>query len=154
MVQFSRILCPTDFSEASLEAFPYAMELARLFKAEILFIYVVPVLPPPPADFGFESEVVEFVSALRKDAEERLDKVVSAHVPPDIKFRVVVAQGHGAEEILRAADENQIELITIATHGLTGWRHLIFGSVAEKVVRLAKVPVLTVRCHDKSLGQR
>ena len=64
MIQFGRILCPTDFSEASLEAFPYAMELARLFKAEILFIYVVPVLPPAPADFGFESEVVEFVSAL------------------------------------------------------------------------------------------
>ena len=93
MVQFSRMLCPTDFSEASLEAFPYAIELARLFKAEILFIYVVPVLPPAPADFGFESEVVEFVSALRKDAEERLNKLVSAHVPPDIKFRVVVAQG-------------------------------------------------------------
>src|SRR5881296_162140 len=109
MVQFSRILCPTDFSEASLEAFPYAIELARLFKAEILFfINVVPVLPPAPADFGFESEVVEFVSALRKDADERLNKLVSAHVPPDIKFRVVVAQGHGAEEILRGADENQI----------------------------------------------
>jgi len=154
MIRFSRILCPTDFSEASLEAFPHAIELARLFKSEILFIYVLPVLPPAPADFGFESEVVEFVSALRKDAEERLNDLVSAHVPPDVKSRVVLAQGHAAEEILRAADENQIDLITIATHGLTGWRHLVFGSVAEKVVRLAKVPVLTVRCHDKNLGQR
>jgi nucleotide-binding universal stress UspA family protein len=154
MIHFSRILCPTDFSEASLEAFPYAIELARVFKAEILFIYVVPVLPPPPADFGFENEFIEFDSALRRDAEGRMNKLVSAQVPADIKFRLVLAQGDAAEEILRAADENHIELITIATHGVTGWRHLIFGSVAEKVVRLAKIPVLTVGCHDRSLGQR
>ena len=150
MIKINRILCPTDFSDASTAAFSYAIELARLFDAEVCFIHVVPVLPPPPADFSFESELLVFASALTKDAEQRLHKFLAERIPKKLKYRGLVVQGHAAEEILASVEGEGIDLITIATHGLTGWRHLIFGSVAEKIVRLASVPVLTVRCPDSN----
>ncbi|HUV14514.1 MAG TPA: universal stress protein, partial [Acidobacteriota bacterium] len=63
-----------------------------------------------------------------------------------VKSRTMVSYGDPAKEIVRIAEEESVDLIVIATHGLTGWQHLVFGSVAEKVVRTAKCPVLTVRC--------
>ena len=140
MTQFKRILCPTDFSDASLKAFPYAIELARLFRAEIFFIYVVPIITPSSPEFDF----VSLAATLSEDAAQQLDTLLNKQIPKDIRTRRIVAQGHAAEEILRAADKHGIDLITMATHGLTGWSHMIFGSVAEKVVRMAKVPVMTV----------
>jgi nucleotide-binding universal stress UspA family protein len=146
MIGFKRILFPTDLSEESLKALPYAIELARAFDGEMFFIYVLPALPyPPDADFGSGgAEIIELKSTLRSDAEQSLDRFLKGRVPEYIKARRFVSQGHAAEEILRAADEHKVDLITIATHGLTGWRHVAFGSVAEKVVRMAKIPVLTV----------
>lgn len=147
MPRFKRILCPTDFSEISLEVIPYAVELARLFDAEVFFIHVVHLLPRPPEDFDYQA----FVSAMRANAEDRMSKSLGARLPRGIKHTSILVEGHPAEQILRAVDEYQIDLVTIATHGLTGWRHLIFGSVAEKVVRLSRVPVLTIRgdsCGD------
>src|SRR4029453_5017068 len=146
MIGFKRILFPTDLSEESLKALPYAIELARAFDGEIFFIYVLPALPyPPEADFGLgAAEMFELESMLRSDAEQSLDRFLKGRVPEDIKARRLVGQGHAAEEILRAADKHKVDLITIATHGLTGWRHLAFGSIAERVVRTAKIPVLTV----------
>ena len=144
MIGFKRILCATDLSEESFKAFPYAFDLARVFDAEIYFINVVNINAAPTAELGFETTFVEFASAVRKDAIRQLDRVLSSRVPKDVKFRQIVVQGSAAEQILHAADEHKIDLIVIATHGLTGWRHMVFGSVAEKVVRQSKVPVLTV----------
>lgn len=144
MIGFKRILCPTDLSEESFKAFPYAFDLARVFDAEIYFINAVAINPPPAVEFGFETTFVEFESAVREDASRRLDEILRSRVPKDLKFRRILVQGPAAEEILRAVDDYEIDLIVIATHGLTGWRHMVFGSVAEKVVRQSKVPVLTV----------
>lgn len=156
MIQFKRILCPTDFSDASLKAFPYAIELARLFKAEAFFIYVVPIVTTSALEFDF----VSLAATLSDDAGQQMDTLLNKLIPKDIRTKRIVAQGNAAEEILRAADENGIDLITMATHGLTGWSHMIFGSVAEKVVRMAKVPVMTVggkvsasKPEEKSLEQ-
>jgi nucleotide-binding universal stress UspA family protein len=145
MIGFKRILFPTDLSEESLKPLPYAIELARAFDGEILFMYVLPVLPVPEADSGFEAaEMLELESKLRRDAERSLVRFLRGRLPGDIKTRKLIGEGHAAEEILRAVDEHKIDLVTIATHGLTGWRHLAFGSIAEKVVRMAKIPVLNV----------
>ena len=143
MIRFERILFPTDFSEASLKALPYAAELARLFEAELLFIHVVQPLPPIPGDYGFETEVIEYAAAMHATAERQLDRLIETRAG-DLRTSKILVQGEPAETILRAVDEYGVDLITLATHGTTGWRHLLFGSVAEKVVRLAKVPVLTV----------
>lgn len=143
MIGFKRILCPTDYSEASTKAFPYAFDLARRFNAEIYFVHVIDSYPLSP-DFAFETKSIGFASDLVEDAERNLDQFLSKRVPAGLKFHKIVGLGQAAEEILRAAEENKIQLIIIATHGRTGWRHMVFGSVAEKVVRRANVPVLTV----------
>ena len=91
-----------------------------------------------------ESDFVSLAAALSEDAAQQMDTLLSKQIPKNSRTRRIVAQGHAAEEILRAADKHSIDLITMATHGLTGWSHMIFGSVAEKVVRMAKVPVMTV----------
>jgi nucleotide-binding universal stress UspA family protein len=145
MIGFKRILCPTDLSEESFKAFPFAFDLARVFDAEIYFINVVNINATPVAGLGgFETTYMEFASAVSKDARRQLDEILSRRVPENLKFQPIVVQGSAAEQILRAVDDHEIDLIVIATHGHTGWRHMVFGSVAEKVVRQSKVPVLTV----------
>jgi nucleotide-binding universal stress UspA family protein len=154
MIGFKRILFPTDLSEESLKALPYAIELARAFDGQIFFIYVVRPVPAPEADFGFAAaELLELEARLIRDAEQSLEGFLKGRIPEGINFFRLLAQGHAAEEILRAADENKVDLITMSTHGLTGWRHVAFGSVAEKVVRMAKVPVLTVSAKAVSPEQ-
>jgi nucleotide-binding universal stress UspA family protein len=144
MIGFKRILCPTDLSEESFEAFPYAFDLARVFGAEIYFINVVNINAAPTAELGFETTFVEFASAVHNGAARQLHEILATHVPEQLKFREIVVEGSAAEQILHAVDDNEIDLIVIATHGRTGWRHMVFGSVAEKVVRQSKFPVLTV----------
>lgn len=149
MLPFQKILCPTDFSEPSYEGLRWGAELASHFGAELYIINVVPVVPPLPPDPNFTFEVPEYERALHADAERRLNQVVQERIPPSVKAHVVVAHGDAAQEIVRLAQEQSADLIVIATHGLTGWRHFVFGSVAEKVVRLASCPVLTVRASQR-----
>ena len=144
MVKIRKILCPTDFSEASLSALPYAVDTARLFKAQIFLIHVVPLFPSPVEGPGYGPEL-EYLNCLRTDANEVLDKLLSKQIPKEVKASKYVVDGDAAQEILRAADSLHIDLITISTHGRTGWNHLVFGSVAEKVIRMSQVPVLTIR---------
>jgi nucleotide-binding universal stress UspA family protein len=99
--------------------------------------------PPVPADFGFGTEVIEYAASLRAIAEQQLDRLIETNAA-GLRVTKVLAQGEPADTILRAVARHEIDLITLATHGTTGWRHLLFGSVAEKVVRLANVPVLTI----------
>jgi nucleotide-binding universal stress UspA family protein len=146
MLPIKKILCPTDFSEPSYEAVRAAAELASHFGSEVILFHAVPVLPPLPADpnfvlFGIE----EYERALQGDAERKLMGVIEQLIPKGLASRFIVARGDAATEIVRAAEAERADLIVIATHGLTGWRHLVFGSVAEKVVRLSPCPVLTIR---------
>jgi nucleotide-binding universal stress UspA family protein len=147
MIGFRRILCPTDLSEESFKAFPYAFDLARVFDGEIYFINVVNISVPAVVELGFETTPLDFASAVRKDSARQLERILSSRVPQDVKFRQIIVQGSAAEQILRAVDDHKIDLVVIATHGLTGWRLMVFGSVAEKVVRQSKVPVLTVSAN-------
>jgi universal stress protein A len=142
MIRFHRILFPTDFSEASLQAMQYAAELARRFEAELFFVHVVQP-PPMPADYNFGTEVMEYAAALRERAEQRLDALIDA-AGCGGRAKKILVQGEPADAILGTAAEFGVDLIVLATHGTTGWRHLLFGSVAEKVVRLSAIPVLTV----------
>ena len=147
MNKIQRILCPTDFSQASLSALPYAVDIARLFNAEIFLIHVVPLLPPTAGDLSFYTApaVMEYMAAFRTDADEQVDQMLHDLIPKEVKASKVLRDGDAASEILQAVKDFQIDLITIATHGRTGWQHLVFGSVAEKVIRTSMVPVLTVR---------
>ncbi len=145
MLPIERILAPTDFSDVSVETVNRASELAEHFGAELLVAHVIPPVPTLPSDPHFNFEVPAYQDALRESAERRLNETVQALVDRGIRTRTTVTHGDPAREIVRIAHDAKADLIVIATHGLTGWQHIVFGSVAEKVVRTADRPVLTVR---------
>jgi len=145
MLTFKYILCPTDFSKPSSEGLKYAIELAAQFRAELILLHVVPVVPPLPPDPNFVFEVPEYERALHEDAERKLRELAEEWVPKEVRVRTLIGHGDAGGEIVRIAEDERADLIVIATHGLTGWRRLVFGSVAERVVRTADCPVLTIR---------
>ncbi|HOQ61299.1 MAG TPA: universal stress protein [Vicinamibacterales bacterium] len=144
MLPFKRIVCPVDFSPASQHAVSEAVAIAKVFQAEILLVHVIPVLPAAPSDPNFVFQVPEYERALRADAERQLARLAAGVAEEGIAARTAVGHGDAGSEIVRLAKEDVADLIVIATHGMTGWRHVMFGSVAEKVVRLAGRPVLTI----------
>lgn len=152
MLPFRRILVTTDFSDTSLEAFPVAAEIASHFDAELLIVHVLPVDTPTPwdippyADFGLASlPLPEYEAQVRQEVERRLSTVAAKHAPSGTKVRTMVGRGDAASEVGRVAVAEKADLVVLATHGWTGWRHLVFGSVAEKILREAPCPVLSVR---------
>ena len=148
MLPFKKILCPIDFSEPSHLALKRADELAGHFGAELLVTHVIPPVPgphsyqDPPVASSFDVPLYQQELAIY--AEKILKDLVSHQVSPEVRTRDLVTTGEAAPEILRIADKERVDLIVIASHGLTGWRRLVFGSVAEKVVRQAPCPVLTI----------
>jgi universal stress protein A len=145
MLPIRKILAPIDFSEVSVETLVQASELTRHFQAELVVVHVIAPVPTLPADPNYSFEVPAYEEALRANSDKQLAEIVGKHVDDDIVTTRIVGYGDPAREIVRTADEEGADLIVIATHGLTGWQHLVFGSVAEKVVRQARCPVLTVR---------
>jgi universal stress protein A len=141
------ILSPLDFSDPSNEALNTSVDLASKFGSELLLVHVVPMLPRLPSPAAIFNEA-EFEQELHKDAVARLEELARKLTAKGVKtrFEVGIANDVGME-IIRLAEHNSVDLIVIATHGMTGWHRLAFGSVAEKVVRLAPGPVLVLRAE-------
>jgi nucleotide-binding universal stress UspA family protein len=149
VLPFHKVLCPLDFSEPSYKALNSAAELASHFGAELVIVHVIPTpVPGIPADptYAFAGPE-EYEKALRANAKEQLALALQ-RLPEGLRLRTAIGSGDAADEIARLATAEAADLIVIATHGLTGWRHLVFGSVAEKVIRLADRPVLVVPVHE------
>jgi nucleotide-binding universal stress UspA family protein len=145
MLPFKRILCPTDFSEPSYEAIKAAGEMAFHFGSELCVLHVVspvPLVPMGAEPSGFNVSLYE--RELEASSKRSLEEIINQMEWKHLKVRLIVLRGNAADEIVRVAEEEKAELIVIATRGRTGLDRLIFGSVAEKVVRFAKCPVLTV----------
>jgi len=143
MLPFKKILYPTDFSDPSYEALKAANELALHFSAELCVIHVVSPVVQPPADPSGSALLV--LQEEEKAARSSLEEMVTKRISKKLLVHQFVVLGAAAEEIIQVSQKERVDLIVIATHGQTGWRHLVFGSVAEKVVRLAPCPVLTIR---------
>jgi universal stress protein A len=152
MYKVERILCPTDFSEGSLQALSAATDIATKLGAELSVIHVLPILSALPNDPNFALEMHQRQSVLYEDMEKRLYEMTREPKEKGMQGRVFVEHGDAAGEIVRVAQEHRIDLIVIATFGKTGWRRLAFGSVTEKVVRLAPCPVLVVRGIEDRIG--
>jgi nucleotide-binding universal stress UspA family protein len=145
MLPITKILLPTDFSEPSYEALKTANELASHFSAELVLIHVVsttPVIPPSPGQTGFHIPGV--IRELEDTAKKSLEGMVKEKLRGEIKTRTMVITGNPSDEIARVAADEDVNLIVIATHGLSGWRRFIFGSVTDKVAKIASCPVLLV----------
>lgn len=146
MLSLKKILCPTDFSDPSMKALKVAVEWAETFSAELLILHViapVPVVTAPPAPTAFDIGL--YRKELEKAANQSLKDIVENKISADITVKPMVLQGQAPDEIVKAAEENNVDLIVTSTHGTTGWRHLVFGSVAEKVVRSSTCPVLSIQ---------
>jgi len=148
MLPLKHILCPTDFSEPSYEALRVADELAAHFSATLHVINVVPLVPIVEAPIGVESasfNVDSYQQELESQARKSLKSLVSERVGgrPNMVSEVLV--GNAAGEVTRYASDKSIDMIVIATHGLSGWRRFISGSTTEQIVRQASCPVLTIR---------
>jgi nucleotide-binding universal stress UspA family protein len=148
MLPIHTILCPLDFSEPSYKALQVAIEIGSHFEAELVLCHVVPDAPAMPVDapYAFAGEA-EYEQVAKDSAEKEL-VIAAKRLPGEIKSRTAIGMGDAADEIVRLAENEAADLIVIATHGLTGWRHLVFGSVAEKVIRLSDRPVLVVPAHE------
>lgn len=138
------ILVPIDFSDYSKNALKYAVEFAKKFSAKLFLIYVVePIIYP--ADFSMGQVAIPSTDIdIQNRAEEELKKL-SDEIQTDAQVEIIIKTGKPFVEINETAREKDIDLIIIATHGHTGVEHLLFGSTAEKVVRKAPCPVLTLR---------
>ena len=145
-VHCKHILCPVDFSECSDYAMRYAALLAGKFEAKLTLLHVVaPVMVPLPGDALVppmrQIDLADIADACR----ERLVKAAGDFTKEGVQVECLVTNGVPFVEILRQAEEAAADMIVMGTHGRTGIDRIIFGSVAEKVVKSATCPVLTIR---------
>lgn len=147
---FARILFPTDFSECSAAAAGAARLLAERFGGRILILHVLD--EAVAADPMFRGELPLATVRIRMEtfAHESMDAFLGDHFAGFENFDTMFATGIPHREIVRSAREAASDLIVIGTHGRTGVEHVLFGSTAEKVVRMAPCPVLTVRQAGRS----
>jgi len=145
MKRFEKILLAIDFSDYSEVACEYALTLAQSFNSSLLVLHVI----NEPVDLrGFYVPHISF-EQLEQEIETGAVKMLETFCNENLKefsaFTTAVVTGVPYEEIIRVAAEQESSLIIIGTHGRTGLDHLIFGSTAERVVRSAPCPVMTIR---------
>jgi nucleotide-binding universal stress UspA family protein len=152
----TKILVPTDFSEPSMKGLDYAIDLARRLHAGVVIVHVVePFQYMGPLDiYGTLPNTAMWLSEQRKAAKTQLAGLEKSLKKRRIKFQTVLSTGAPHQQIVDAAKKLEADLIVMATHGRSGLSHLLLGSVAEKVVRTALCPVLTVRDFKSSRRRR
>lgn len=147
-MKVSKILVPVDFSRHSLKALAYAIDFAEPFAAEVVVLHVVePVAYATPADLyaGMATQLGNLLAEQRRSAREQLDELATKYRDRGVQLRIQLRDGVAYREIVDAGKELRANLIVQATHGRTGLAHVLLGSVAERVVRTAECPVLTIR---------
>lgn len=147
MLQLQKILFPTDFSKCAEQALAHAVFLAEKYGAEIHVLHVITIFEDQPSVVSNEiAETKEMVRKLEDIAEKQLNKLLDSHSSNDIKIITEIKRGlSAAPAILEYVSDKQIDLIVMGTHGRRGLGHLLLGSAAEEVVRLAPCPVFTIR---------
>jgi len=143
---FRKILCPIDFGEQSLAALDFACKIALQNEAPLVVLTVAPLMTgvtemsPVPLDPYPYAE---------KTASDRLVKIARERIEGNIRYETLIVAGDPATGVLNVARRAGADLIVMGTHGRTGVKHLVLGSVAERVVRESPVPVLTVHAKPE-----
>lgn len=145
---FQTILCPVDFSEASEFALQYAIGLGKDAdhppSIHLVHCYELPVFAMPD---GALVGGPELVARLGDESHQALQKLKAKH-EGKAQFELHTVEGIAYQSITELADKIRADVIVMGTHGRTGLRHMLVGSVTERVVRTSNVPVLTVRPKD------
>ncbi len=146
-----QIVVPLDFSEPSANALQTAAGLAEKFAAKLLLLHVVPSMHYAEYTASYQGlafagvDFAKLEGEARREAEERLAPLVKDLESRGLKARAVVRSGEAAHEILQFAEAEKADVIVIATHGYSGFKHFLLGSITERVIRLAACPVFVVR---------
>ena len=140
MIELKRILVPTDFSETSGAALRYGTELARRFTARLYLLHVV----ENPGEAAEAGDPIGLFETMQAAAHERLGTLLTSQQLQEFKPERAMRLGAAPDEIVRYAQEHEIDLIVMGTHGRRGVARVLLGSVAERIVRMAPCPVLTV----------
>lgn len=146
----NNILVPTDFSEYSQHALTYAKEIASSYDAQLQILHVIEQSAHASVYEYGERSIYNIRANIQGKTTEAMERMLKETKGPKVKIATHIVEGHAANDIVKFASTNNIDLIVIATHGLTGLEHFLLGSITEKVVRLATCPVLTVKAFSRS----
>lgn len=148
MIHLQRLLLPTDFSDYARAAVDYACTLAEKFHAELHLVHVLETHISTIPQMSMAFAMPQYSEEARQAADKTLHEYLDAEWVKNQHVLHAVLKGEPFLEIIRYAREKDIDMIVLATHGRTGLAHVLMGSVAEKVVRMAPCPVLTVRPEE------
>ncbi|HEX7481280.1 MAG TPA: universal stress protein [Polyangiales bacterium] len=149
MTKIRKIVCPVDFSAGSDRAIDYALDFARALDAEVwlVHVYELPLATVPTGvarDAAEPGQLFDFIRDVKGHLSTQLSELVAKHRGAGNKLHARLVEGAPAGGIVEFAKELAADLVIMGTHGRTGLAHLMLGSVAERVVRSASCPVLTV----------
>ena len=139
---YKRILLPLDGSPLAEQAVPHAIAQAERFQAELILLKVLPPLPERSMSSPGRRQAEDLSAQL---AREYLEGVAASIREQDIPVRVVTVEGQAHPQIVQFAEENEVDMIVMSTRGQSGLSRWLMGSIADRVVRGATVPVLLVR---------
>jgi nucleotide-binding universal stress UspA family protein len=141
-----KILVPIDFSEHSQKALRYALAFAAQFDAEVALVHIVEQMVYP-GDWMYPPLAASDFAAEKR--EQMIERLRALDAGSGVRTHHVVRLGRAWQEVIEIAREQKSDLIILATHGYTGLKHVLLGSVAEKIVRHAPCPVLSVRADER-----
>lgn len=141
-----KILVPVDFSDHSQKALRYALAFAKQFDAEVTLVHIVEQMVYPGDWMYPPMAVTDFATEKR---EQMISRLRSLDAGSGVKTHHLVRLGRAWQEVIEIAREQKADMIILATHGYTGLKHVLLGSVAEKIVRHAPCPVLSVRPDER-----
>ncbi len=144
-IEIEKILCPVDFSECSDHALRYARAFAEAYSSSLALLHVVEMPFMPSYSTAGVPELDFPVDELQRQCRESMDELIERYSDENYDISSDVVIGSPFFEIVRKAKDEEFDLIVLGTHGRSGLKHLIIGSVAEKVVRNAPCPVLSVK---------
>jgi nucleotide-binding universal stress UspA family protein len=144
-MEIKSILFPTDFSEGSVQALPYAVEFAKKYSAKLYILHVIYDMAKGSGLYVPHVSMDQLYREIQDGAKKELDNfgVEALSGMKNVERMVITGVPH--HEIVEFANKNKIDIVVIGTHGRTGIDRLLFGSTAAQVVRNAPCPVLTVR---------
>ena len=144
MIKLKKILCPIDFSACSTHALTYAIDLSLKDHASLYLIHVIETY------MGDIGDILKQIDLLLDDKQTdnlkmRLINLIPDEIRTNISIDTLVVKGAPFVEIIKAAKDNQVDLIVMGTHGKTGLDYILIGSVAERVIQRSPCPVLSIR---------
>lgn len=150
-MKIERIVAATDFSANAESALDYAAEYAKHFDAELILVHAYQVDIPMASPLVGGPTILPdgFFAKLGAEVKQHVEKVAQKYSDQGIRARGIAVDQSAASAIIQEAETQKADLIIMGTRGLTGLKHVALGSVADRVVRMAPCPVLTVGDHDR-----